>query len=179
MDVVLLRHAPPAIRFQKRYFGHTDLLIDPDLFDHTKIEPLKNINFSVVYSSDLSRCTQTLQTMGIERFITDSRLREVRFKSEIEGKTFEEITRLDSYDPGSLSSLEKWHAYVCEESLDMLHQRLLSFLESVTGEGPILICAHGGTITTLSSLLIPDSDFKPLDYLEHRILTIHSPFTVK
>jgi len=179
MDVVLLRHAPPSVQFQKRYFGHTNLLIDPQLFDHTKIEPLKNLQFSAVYSSDLSRCTQTLQTMGIDHFITDSRLREVRFKPDIEGKTFEEIAQLKSYDPDFLSSPEKWHAYVCEESREMMSERLLSFLESATGDGTILICAHGGTISTLSSILLPDNDFQPLDYLEHRILTFHSPFTVK
>ena len=86
MAITLLRHASLAKEHQGRYNGWTDLPIDKTLFNAKKVALLSKQKFDEVYASDLIRCTQTLEMMGIEEYISDERLREVRFKAEIEGQ---------------------------------------------------------------------------------------------
>lgn len=170
MALILLRHAPPAAEYHGCYNGHTDIAIDPALFDETKIEPLLHHRFDRVYASDLRRCTQTLRCMGIEPFRTDPRLREVRFKPSIEGKRFEQIERMEGFDPRCLESIESWHAFVCDEPLEAFRERVRSFLEELPRDETILICSHGGTIGMIRSLLDPAPSHTPLGYLDHHFL---------
>lgn len=166
MALILLRHAPPAAEHHGRYNGHTDIPIDPLLFDDTKIEPLAHLHFDRIYTSDLCRCTQTLRRMGIEHFITDPRLREVRFKPDIEGKNFEQIEQMEGYDPRFLETTESWHAFVCDEPLEAFRERVQSFLEELPHDQTVLICTHGGTIAMIGSLLQTDIPTPAPGYLD-------------
>ncbi|MCK9371912.1 MAG: histidine phosphatase family protein [Sulfuricurvum sp.] len=170
MGIILLRHAPPAAEYHGRYNGHTDIPIDPTLFDETKIAALAHQKFDRIYASDLCRCTETLRRMGMEHFTTDPRLREVRFKPLIEGKSFEQIERMENFDPRALESMESWHAYVCDEPLEMFRERVQSFLEELPNDETILICSHGGTIGMIRSLLDTTPASTPLGYLDHHFL---------
>lgn len=167
MVLTLLRHASPAVEYRGCYNGHTDIPIDVALFEQDKIQPLANRPFDRIYSSDLQRCTATLEMMGITAFITDSRLREVRFKPSIEGKTFSQIEASEDFDPRALDSREAWHHYVCDESLPSFRTRIQSFLDELDGHENVLICSHGGTIRMILSLLNPAIEDKPLGYLDH------------
>jgi len=155
MALTLLRHAPLHPQYHKRYNGWTNLPIDPTLFKKEKVALLQRQHFDMVYSSDLQRCTQTLEQMGIKTYITDVRLREVRFKAPIEGKNFEEITHLPSYHPSLLEDSQIWHTYLCAESQERFEARLLSFLKTLPPHKEILLCSHGGTLQTIFSLLVP------------------------
>ncbi|MDP3119422.1 MAG: histidine phosphatase family protein [Sulfuricurvum sp.] len=167
MHLTLLRHAPPYPEYHGCYNGHTDIPIDASLFDHDKIQALLHRRFDRIYSSDLQRCTTTLETMGFASFTTDPRLREVCFKPSIEGKTFAQIEASDGFDPRVLDSMETWHHYVCDESLSIFRTRIQSFLDELAHDKNILICAHGGTITMILSLLNSTVEYKPLGYLDH------------
>ncbi|MEW5831764.1 MAG: histidine phosphatase family protein [Campylobacterota bacterium] len=153
MALILLRHAPPPPRWQGSYLGHSDVDIDTSLFDETKIAPLVRERFDRVYSSDLIRCTQTLDAMGLQGYLTDRRLREVRFKPSFEGKTFAQIERMEGYDPAALASEEDWHRFVCDESPEAFRRRVGSFLAELDPKLNILVCTHAGTIKTILSLL--------------------------
>lgn len=179
MELTLLRHAPPPSTYHGRYIGHTDIRIDEALFEHDKIEHLSRQRYDRVYSSDLVRCTATLERIGINHFITDVRLREVRFKPSIEGKNFAEIEAMEDFDLASLDSRERWHRAVCDEPLEAFRERIQSFLDKLPENETILICSHAGTIAMLASLLNPEIVPSSLGYLDHIVLsypTTHPPF---
>ncbi len=113
--ITLLRHAPLPLEYQKKYIGHSDIEIDNLLTDICKLEVLKKREYDLVFCSDLKRCTQTLDLMQIN-YIKDSRLREVQFKKEFEGKSFKEVEKLDIFDSSYLNSTRSWHDFVCLES---------------------------------------------------------------
>lgn len=172
MELTLLRHAPLPVAYHGRYIGHTDVMIDDTLFEREKIEHLLNQDFDRIYSSDLVRCTATLEIMEMKPFITDSRLREVRFKPSIEGKNFAQIEVMDDFTPNTLDSKENWHRLICEESSLMFQSRIENFLNELPKEGKILICAHGGSIGMILSLLAPAYSDEPLGYLDYITLTL-------
>jgi alpha-ribazole phosphatase len=164
MPITLLRHAPIPKGYHGRYLGHTDIPIDYELFTPITL-PQK---YDLIYSSDLNRCTQTLEALGYTDVIPDTRLREVCFKEMFEGKNFEEIERMKEYSPQFLESRESWHTFICEESIENFRGRIQSFLEELPSDQNILICSHAGTLYEMLSLL--NSLPKRLDYLEHTIV---------
>ena len=153
MALTLMRHAPLHPKYQKRYNGWTDLSIEPSLFDGKAVEILTRQRFDLIYSSDLQRCTQTLIYMGIEDFKTDERLREVRFKAHIEGKSFKEVSELPNYLEEVIKSDESWHNFICAESQTAFERRIKSFLSELPKEKEILICSHAGTLQKMLTLL--------------------------
>lgn len=167
MELTLLRHAPPPTAYHGRYIGHTDIMIDDTLFEQDKIEYLSHQNFDHIYSSDLVRCTATLEKMGMIPFIADPRLREVCFKPSIEGRNFAQIEVMNDFDPNALDSKESWHRFVCDEPIEVFQERIKCFLDELPKDGSVLICTHGGTITMILSILNPMLPNAPLGYLEH------------
>ena len=166
MSLTLLRHAPIPKAYHGKYNGHSDIPIDLTLFSPITLPQ----TYDLVYSSDLCRCTQSLEALGYSDFTTDKRLREVRFKEEFEGKTFEEIEKMESYNPRFLESQTLWHNFVCDETLEQFRGRITSFLDDLPPKQNILICSHSGTIQEILSLLqrVPER----LGYLEYTIVTV-------
>ncbi|WP_310439182.1 histidine phosphatase family protein [Sulfuricurvum sp.] len=166
MPLTLLRHAAPAVEYHGRTIGHTDISIDLTLFNAITL-PLP---YDAIYSSDLRRCTQTLEHLGYTDIITDPRLREVAFKKQFEGKRFDEIEQMEAYHPSFLESQESWHTFLCEESREHFRRRIETFLGELPLHKNILVCSHGGTIREILSLL--KSEPKSLGYLEYTIVTV-------
>ncbi len=152
MALTLLRHAPLPPQYQGRYNGWTDISIDRDYRHIDTPDVLCTISFDHIYSSDLIRCTQTLDAMGIKHYHTESRLREVRFKAHIEGRSFEEISQLSSYDESYLQDATAWHRFVCAESPQAFKRRIVTFLRELPQDKEILLCSHAGTLQTILSL---------------------------
>jgi broad specificity phosphatase PhoE len=164
MALTLLRHASLGEKYVKRYNGWSDIEIDSDSFDMKKVSILKDINFDFIYSSDLKRCTQTLDMLEIDDYFTDARLREVRFRDEIEGKSFKEVQKLPSYQADYIEDRERWHNYICEEHPALFEARIKSFLNDLPKEKEILICSHSGTLQKMMALL--GYAKQSIDYLE-------------
>jgi len=161
--IVFLRHASLAKSEQKKYHGWSDIAIDEELFDVSKAEELKSFKFDLVISSYLLRCTQTLDRVNLN-YVTDRRLREVCFKKEIEGKSFEEVEALQSYSSEHLLCESSWHNYICSESKSEFQKRLREFLGSLPKVN-ILICSHKGAILEMLNIL--GYEIKNINYLEH------------
>ena len=153
MALTLLRHAPLPQRHAHRYNGWTDLSIDESLFDEREVSILKQIDFDFIYSSDLTRCMQTLEKMDIHDYFTDARLREVRFRDEIEGLNFNEIEKLPSYKAQYIENQQAWHKYICQEHPALFEVRIQSFLNDLPKDKEILICSHAGTLQKMMILL--------------------------
>lgn len=165
MAITLLRHAPLALRHQNRYNGWSDIDIDPFLFEEKKVALLLKQKFDHVYASDLVRCQQTLEMMGMTEYTTDERLREVRFAQEIEGLNFNEIEKLPSYDSTYIEDKTTWHTYICDETQEAFEARIISFLDDLPTDQEILICSHGGTIQKMMAIL--GYAKSKIAYLEH------------
>ena len=165
MALTLLRHAALAKEYENCYNGWKDLSIDPSRFDDRKVALLRKQKFDLIYSSDLLRCQQTLEMMDIDDYVTDERLREVRFKEEIEGLNFHQVEQLDSFRAAYLETREAWHAYICAESQEAFERRIRSFLSELPQNKEILICSHGGTLQKMMTILGYTKN--KIDYLEH------------
>nr|MCH9814539.1 histidine phosphatase family protein [Campylobacterota bacterium] len=152
MRLTLLRHAEVSVRYQGCYNGWIDI----DIEKREPIGMFEDITFDAIYSSDLKRCKQTLALLSFPRYQIDQRLREIRFKPEFEGKSFECI------DPPqeALYDMSSWYDYICDEKFALFRERVRAFLSSMQGE-EVLICAHGGTIRMILSLL-QERDFYTL-----------------
>jgi alpha-ribazole phosphatase/probable phosphoglycerate mutase len=164
VSIIFLRHASLAKDEQKRYYGWSNIEIDEELFDESKIASLKEIEFDFVFSSDLKRCTKTVEKMKLP-YVKDRRLREVCFNEDIEGKLFDEIETLSSYSSDYLKSESVWHDYICKESRQEFTSRLKEFLSSLPIDRTILICSHAGAIKEMLKLL--GKTVENINYLEY------------
>lgn len=188
-DITFLRHGVLPKKHQNRYNGWSDIPIDITLCDFEKIAPinyptprdggieearleevqlnplvgLKDEKFDLIFSSDLIRCTQTLDELQFS-YKTDCRLREVKFNTEIEGKSFEEIANLATFKQSYLDSNELWHDYIAAESKREFHNRLKEFLNSLPNNKNILICSHAGAIKEMLNIL--KNPINEIQYLE-------------
>lgn len=175
MAITLIRHGALEKKYQRRYVGHSNIAIDLNLFDEDKIKDLKNKIFDEVYSSDLKRCTLTLDKIGFS-YKSNKALREVEFKEEFELKNFEEVSKLSSFKEEYLNSYLSWHEYICKESFISFEKRIKDFLNSLDLKKEILLCSHAGALKVMSAYLKNEeyekckSDFSYLHY--ERIETI-------
>ena len=163
MALTLLRHAAVHPRYQKRYNGWTDLGIEPTLFDAKMVAPLCKQRFDHIYSSDLMRCQETLSFMEMAPYTTDERLREVRFKTHIEGLSYQEVSQRADFDASLLEDHRAWHNYICMESYEAFSRRIGTFLADLPKDKEVLVCTHGGVMHHMLSLLhLP---LQQIDYL--------------
>jgi len=164
--LTLLRHAPLHPKDQKRYNGWTNLSIDPALFDIQAVQPLCRQHFDHIFTSDLLRCTQTLDLMQKTPYTPDARLREVRFKAHIEGLSYPDVSKRTDFCDTLLEDHIAWHHYICAESYDAFGRRVGSFLAELPQNCEILVCTHGGVIQRMMSLLhLPTQQVGYLEYI--------------
>lgn len=129
---------------------------------------VSNEHWDIVYSSDLSRAIQTSEllcaSLGIDRIITDSRLRELCC-GLIEGTTEDE--RISRWG-------EDWRSQNIEmEPYDQVAGRGIEILEEINikHEGKnILIVSHGALIGLTLQKLMPE--VFPTTYMDNASLTI-------
>ncbi len=161
MKIYLLRHAPVIKEYEGCYNGWINIDIEPNI---KPIKELQHIEFDKIYSSDLLRCTKTLDLLGFENYQTDHRIRESKFKEQFEGKNFDQINPPQS----ALKDMKSWYSFITDESIEEFRDRVESFLSELKGD-KILICSHGGAIRMMLSIL-EQRDFyrlfeKKIDYL--------------
>lgn len=162
--ITLLRHAPLPLQYQKKYIGHSNIDIDLSLVDKEKIKKLSKTQYDLYYSSDLIRCENTLKLITNQTFTTTKNLREVKFKDFIEGKSFDDISKLTEYDSKFLDTEDSWHTFVCHESKIKFQKRLIDCITALPKDKNILICTHAGVIKELAFVLSKKQITK-IDYL--------------
>lgn len=159
LDLYLIRHVITKWNQEKRYLGHSDEPIVKEQLEDlvTLKKELIDISFDEIFTSDLSRCRETLAfLLPREPYEVDERLREFHF-GEWEGKTYEDLKGIKEYRqwiddwqgnrvPGGESGkdfterVENWKNY---------------FLNNApSGENKTaLVMSHGGVIRYLLSTL--------------------------
>ena len=149
----LIRHGETIWNRDKRFQGHTDVaLSEQGLWQASKLrQKLEKVDFSAIYTSDLSRAMATALESTSEKKLsvqTTSSLREIHF-GEWEGKRFEEIMEQDPCrgrqwfrDPGRT-------AIPGGETDDAISRRIREFLSEMIekhGGETVALFTHGGLI---------------------------------
>ncbi len=165
MAITLLRHAPVPKEYRGRYIGWSDIPIYTKSVNTEAVNMIKNQTFEQVFSSDLSRCTDTLKMLGFKDFITDKRLREVKFRNWAECRSFEEISRREDFSQSYLKSMESWHRYIADETPEEFRTRIESFLSELDANSNILICTHAGVMREILSILGYSDEHIDISYL--------------
>lgn len=148
MALTLLRHSAPPIIYHKKYLGWSDIEINTNLFNFDKVKDIASQNFDFIYSSNLKRCTQTLDEINLP-YTTDSRIKELRFKEKIELKSFDEIEKLPCFKQEYLNNEMSWFNYISDEDYPEFKNRIKSFLDEIDPTKNILICSHKGTLNMI------------------------------
>lgn len=159
-EVIFIRHGETDFNRARLYFGH----LDPDL-NKTGIEQLRKTKIlfekkekmpDVVFSSDLKRCSQSMEILQIdeetEKILTKD-LREINF-GIFEGKTYEEIK---SEYPEKVEKMKNdWRNFKADkgESINEMMLRVAEKMNEIINQyrnKKILVVAHAGVIQALIS----------------------------
>ena len=159
-EIIFIRHGETDFNRARLYFGH----LDPDL-NETGIEQLRKAKIlfekrekmpDVVFSSDLKRCSQSMEILQIdeetEKILTKD-LREINF-GIFEGKTYEEIK--NEYPEETERMINDWRNFKADkgESLKDVMIRTVKKMDEIIEKyknKKILVVAHAGVIQALTS----------------------------
>lgn len=159
-QIIFIRHGETEFNKQKLFFGH----LNPPL-NETGREQLKNTkillkkmekNIEIVYSSDLSRCVESMEILEIDEKIEkklEKNFRELNF-GMFEGKTYEQIEKEFPVEVEEMKNNWKKFKAGTGESLEELMERVTTQIEKIVKEfkgKKILVVAHAGVIQTLIS----------------------------
>ncbi len=159
-EIILIRHGETDFNKAGLYFGH----LDPGL-NETGREQLRNTrkllesreeNIEAVFSSDLKRCSESMEILQISEDVEKmlmKEFREINF-GIFEGKTYEEIK---SEFPEEVEKMHSnWQDFKVKdgESLKEVMERTVKKMEEIIRtyeKRKVVIVAHAGVIQTLIS----------------------------
>lgn len=163
--IYILRHGETEYGREKRYLGHTNCkLSENGLEDAKKLYCVfKNLEIENIYSSDLERCTNTINIVFPERKVVLLKaLREINM-GEWEGLTFEEIKIKKPEEFKKRGEKIAFFAPPKGESFNQCQQRAVKALDEIvkSTNKNVVICTHAGFIRALLCRLLN----KDLDYM--------------
>mgnify|MGYP001012498054 FL=1 len=159
-EIIFIRHGETDFNRARLYFGH----LDTDL-NKTGVEQLRKTKIlfekrekmpDVVFSSDLKRCSQSMEILEIdeeiEKNLTED-LREINF-GIFEGKTYEEIK--SEYPEKVEKMINDWRNFKADkgESINEMMLRVAEKMNEIINQyrnKKILVVAHAGVIQALTS----------------------------
>ena len=159
-EIIFIRHGETDFNRARLYFGH----LDTDL-NKTGVEQLRKTKIlfekrekmpDVVFSSDLKRCSQSMEILEIdeeiEKNLTED-LREINF-GIFEGKTYEEIK--NKYPEKVEKMKNDWRNFKADkgESINEMMLRVAEKMNEIINQyrnKKILVVAHAGVIQALTS----------------------------
>lgn len=154
MKITLVRHSEVIEKYQGKYNGHIDISLSQKGKEDAKelAKKLQDIEFDMIFCSDLLRAKETLEAFGYTR--APIYTRELREKSwgRHEGKSFEDIQN----EGIEYNNFEQWISELDGEDFSTYKKRLQNyFYETIFKEKSqnILIVTHSGVIKTLLSIV--------------------------
>jgi len=176
----LIRHGLTEWNIHNRFQGSSDIpLCSEGIRQAQKLaERLKNIKFSSIYASDLSRAYETAKIIAQFHNIQVKKIPELREISfgEWEGLTKDEILQLKTYDFLAWKSSPHKVEFPGDGSLKKVQQRieagLKEIIENNMGEDIVLV-SHGGSLKiAIITLLGLDLSFYNKFWLGNTSLSI-------
>ena len=164
LELWLVRHGKTAWNAEGRVQGHEDIALNADGVVQAErlASRLNGQHFDAVYSSDLSRASETARIVvrklqGCPSVRTDARWREQHLGAA-QGLTHDEITA-----QGILRPETYLEAFAGGESraqlLERVHDPLAELYAAHVGER-VLVVSHGGTLRAAIHLLIGDMAYR-------------------
>jgi broad specificity phosphatase PhoE len=147
--IYLLRHASIDEAYLQKYIGWLDIGLSQKGYNEVLElkNQLGNIKFTKIYSSDLSRCKESIKHLDYKNIIYDNRLREKSF-GRAEGMSFDEICY--KFDI-KYSDFKSFIDEIGGESIEEFCNRVYNFFAELRQEqlDNILIITHSGVIRIL------------------------------
>ncbi len=159
--LLLVRHGITESNSAHRFAGYSD--VELSAAGHRQVERLRDrlvdAKIDAVYSSDLRRALVTAEVISAGHkvdIVTCPELREVNY-GDVEGLTFEEISRLYPEVSESLANFSLRLKFPGGESVEGFIERTSKFLDKLkrhTSLQTILIASHGGPLRVLVCRLL-------------------------
>ncbi len=154
--LLLVRHGITEFNSTRRFAGYTDIEMSAAGYRQAERlrERLADEKIDAVYSSDLKRALVTAEVISSRHkldIITCPELREVNY-GNVEGLTFEEISRLYPEVAESIISFSPQLKFPGGESFEGFIERTSKFLDKLERHAPeqtILIVSHSGPLRVL------------------------------
>ncbi len=161
LEVILIRHCETDYNKDRRFAGITDVGINKKGTKQAKLlkNKLKNEKIDIVYSSNLTRCRETLEIINIKSEVVYSKnLQEMDF-GVWEGLTYEEAEK--NHGELVLEWKKDWINYTIPkgESFSIMSKRLIDEFEIIKNKhsGKIAVISHGGCIRAILGHYLMDS----------------------
>jgi len=159
--LLLVRHGITEFNSARKFVGHSD--VELSAVGYRQVERLHDRlvddKIDAVYSSDLRRALVTAEVISSGHkvdIVTCPELREVDY-GNIEGLTFEEISRLYPEVAESLTNVSLQLNFPGGEGFEGFIERTSKFLDKLKRHTPsqtILIASHGGPLRVLVCCLL-------------------------
>jgi len=154
--LLLVRHGVTEFNSARRFAGYSD--VELSAAGYSQVERLHdhlvNEKIDVIYSSDLRRALVTAEIISSGHNVdiaTCSELREINY-GELEGLTFEEISRLYPEVAELITNFSHGLKFPGGESFEELVERASKFLDKLKRHTPsqtILVVSHSGPLRVL------------------------------
>jgi len=152
VELWLIRHGTTQWNATRRFQGHTDVPLSDTGRDQARrlAARLRSERFGAIYSSDLSRATETARIVAEPHALEvrhDPRLREFHF-GEWEGLTWDEIVATRPHLRESELTAASLYAPDGGETFDDVRKRVASFLDDVSAEplAHAAVVMHAGAL---------------------------------
>lgn len=156
LEIWYVRHGSTDWNKEKRWQGNTDIHLNEEGRAQARAlaENLRGVDFTEVWSSDLSRCLETAQLalphVKFENVRIDPRLREIPM-GIVEGRTWAELSAQEQ------KAIEAWWSEPyrdvfpgAQESLQDVTNRAEAWRRDLKPkEGRVIAFTHGGIIRTI------------------------------
>ncbi len=161
LEVILIRHGETDYNSDGRFGGLTDISINSNGEKQAKSlrRKLKKEHFDMIYSSNLTRCRETVELLKFKVGITYSKnLQEMNF-GRWEGLTYEEVER--NYSLQVKEWKQDWINYGIPkgESFSKMAERVIDEFERIKKNpiSKVALITHGGCIRTILGHYLMDS----------------------
>ena len=151
--IILVRHGDTRLNSAQRFWGQTDVELSQEGLNQAERlrDFLTTVEIDAVYTSNLSRAADTAEIITSKhqvKITTCKELAEINF-GDLEGLTFEEISRQHPEMAELLSTWSIRPRFPGGESVDELNKRVSKFLLRLrkhADEEVILIVSHAGVL---------------------------------
>ncbi|MFG6118023.1 histidine phosphatase family protein [Thalassobacillus sp. B23F22_16] len=162
VSIYFIRHGMTQWNIEKRYLGHSDEPILPELLHDSRLlkQQLSALSFDQIFTSDLRRCMETAEYLVPNKpACADPNLREMNF-GDWEGYTHQELQNDLRYQHW----ISQWQTSSPPNGEDYpsFRRRVRSFLIellAINNSRNVLVVTHGGIIREIMNGFIPGLTF--------------------